>query len=326
MSNNEITTLPIIVIAGPTASGKTGLGIELAKKQKSIIINADSMQVYKSIPILAATPTAEEQKEVPHKLYGIYEADNRGNVVDWLTLCRKEIDAARNSGNIPIIIGGTGMYIDALINGLSPIPETPQEIREEVSKIYEEKGLSYLYEIITSTDAQTAERLSPNDSTRIRRAVEIWFHTKKTLSYWHNIPTKTFYPKEDFLTIYIKPKREELDKRLRIRFDKMIEQGALEEVKQLLTYHLSDSLPAMRALGVQELKKYIENECSLNEAIELGKLHTRQYAKRQSTWFNNRFQADYIYEECFGLDSKKDSNFITELVDNLQKRYKLLAK
>lgn len=246
--------------------------------------------------------------------------------MDWLTLCRQEIDKARNINQTPIIIGGTGMYIDALINGLSPIPETPQAIRNKVENMLQENGLEHLYQIIQETDPETAQKLSPNDSTRIRRAIEIWLDTNKPLSYWHNISPKPFYPVQNFFKIYIKPQRNELDKRARIRFDKMMEMGALEEVKRLLSKQLSDSLPAMRALGVQELKNYIENRQTLEEAIELGKLHTRQYAKRQSTWFNNRFKADSIYEECFGSNSEKDNFFVDELVDKLQKRYKILAK
>ena len=326
MPRLKINTSPIIIIAGPTASGKSGLGLDLAKRLNGVIINADSMQVYKEIPILAATPTPQEQAEIPHKLYGIYEASNRGNVMDWLVLCKQEIDTARQNRQTPIIIGGTGMYLDALINGLSPIPETPEAIRDKVENILQEKGLEHLYQIIQETDPKTAQKLSPNDSTRIRRAVEIWLDTNKPVSYWHNIAPKPFYPAQDFFKIYIKPKRSELDKRARLRFDKMMEMGALEEVKKLLPLHLSDSLPAMRALGVQELKAFLENKCTLEEAIELGKLHTRQYAKRQSTWFNNRFNADAVYPECYGKDLEKDNFFVDELVDKLQKRYKILAK
>ena len=326
MPRLKINTSPIIIIAGPTASGKSGLGLDLAKRLNGVIINADSMQVYKEIPILAATPTPQEQAEIPHKLYGIYEASNRGNVMDWLNLCKQEIDTARQNHQTPIIVGGTGMYLDALINGLSPIPETPEAIRDKVENILQEKGLEHLYQIIQETDPKTAQKLSPNDSTRIRRAVEIWLDTNKPVSYWHNIAPKPFYPAPDFFKIYIKPERSELDKRTRLRFDKMMEMGALEEVKKLLPLHLSDSLPAMRALGVQELKAFLENKCTLEEAIELGKLHTRQYAKRQSTWFNNRFNADAVYPECYGKDLEKDNFFVDELVDKLQKRYKILAK
>lgn len=326
MPRLKINTYPIIIIAGPTASGKSGLGLDLAKRLNGVIINADSMQVYKEIPILAATPTPQEQAEIPHKLYEIYEASNRGNVMDWLVLCKQEIDTARQNRQTPIIIGGTGMYLDALINGLSPIPETPQTIRDKVENMLQEKGLEHLYEIIQKTDPKTAQKLSPNDSTRIRRAVEIWLDTNKPVSYWHNIAPKPFYPAQNFFKIYIKPERSELDKRARLRFDKMMEMGALEEVKKLVPLHLSDSLPAMRALGVQELKNFLENKCTLEEAIELGKLHTRQYAKRQSTWFNNRFNADAVYPECYGKDLEKDNFFVDELVDKLQKRYKILAK
>lgn len=297
-------TSKIIVIAGPTGSGKSGLALTLAQELDGVVINADSMQVYKEIPILAASPSKEDTKLAPHKLYGIYDASVRGNVVDWLSLCKEEISQAQNQHKTPIIVGGTGMYIEALTKGVTPIPETPIDIRNQVDEILKTKGLSFMYEKLQEIDEKTALKLSPNDTTRIRRALEIWYHTGKNLSYWHNIPLINNYTNDDFTKIYINPPRNILDTRCRLRFDIMIKLGALEEVKQLLKQNLSDSLPAMRALGVQELKKYLTNNLSLEEAIELAKLHTRQYAKRQSTWFNNRFDADFCLKDCFSENKK----------------------
>lgn len=295
-------TPKIIIIAGPTASGKSALALSLAEELGGVIINADSMQVYKEIPILAAAPSPQETSRAPHKLYGIYNASYRGNVVEWLNLCKEEIAAAQAENKTPIITGGTGLYIEALTKGVTPIPETPASIRNEVDVLLSRKGLSFLYEKLKETDFETAARLSENDTTRIRRAYEIWLHTGKNLSYWHSVPLINYFTPDSFATVYIKPPREALDFRGRLRFDTMIKKGAIEEVRKLMEQNLSDSLPAMRALGVQELKAYLNGACPLEQAIENAKLHTRQYAKRQSTWFNNRFNADFEYKACYERD------------------------
>lgn len=303
------TSQQIIIVAGPTASGKSNLALTLAKELDGIIINADSMQVYKDIPILSAAPSDEEKALAPHKLYGIYDASVRGNVVDWLNLCKQEISQARAARKTPIVTGGTGLYIEALNKGVTPIPETPKEIRLKIAKILQEKGLSFLYEELKKNDPQTAAKLSPNDTTRITRATEVYLHTKKTLSFWHTVALKTDFSPNEFLNIYINPPRDILDIRARFRFDMMMKNGALEEARCLVARNLSDSLPAMRALGVPELKNFINGKCLLNEAIEQAKLRTRQYAKRQSTWFNNRFSAHLTYAACFN----EDKNFVDDI-------------
>jgi len=303
----------IIIIAGPTASGKSGLAIQLAERLNGVVINADSMQVYKDIPILAAAPTNEDIKRVPHKLYGIYDASVRGNMVEWANRAADEINLARQKKLTPIVVGGTGMYIETLEKGLTPIPETPEEIRSSIRKKEKEIGLEGLYEELKQIDKDTASRLSPNDTTRIRRALEVWYHTKKNMTYWQQVPLKRFFEPAELTKIYINPPREALDIRARIRFDMMMKNGALKEVENLIERNLSDSLPAMRALGVQELKAYITKKCLLNEAIELAKLHTRQYAKRQCTWFNNRFAADFCYKLCYN----EDKNFVDDIEKTL---------
>jgi tRNA dimethylallyltransferase len=300
-------TSKIIVIAGPTASGKSGLALDLALKLNSVIINADSMQVYKDIPILAATPSKEDTSIVPHKLYSIYDASYHGNVVEWLELCKKEIDKCLNNNQIPIIVGGTGLYLESLTKGVTPIPETPTEIRKHCENIISQKGLDYLYEELKKVDPLTASRLSPSDTTRIKRAIEVYTHTKTPLSHWHTLPLRQIYKEELFTKIYLKPNRNDLDENAYKRFDIMINQGAIQEVEHLLEKKLSDNLPCMRALGVQELKSYILGQNSLEDAIKQAKLHTRQYAKRQQTWFNNRFTPNFILNECY-----KNNNFFVE--------------
>ena len=312
------TAKQIIVIAGPAASGKSSLALALAEELNGVVINADSMQVYKDIPILAASPSTEDAARAPHKLYGIYDAAYHGNVVDWLKLCKQEIDAARVQNQTPIVVGGTGMYIESLTKGVTPIPETPAEIRQKVDEMLQTNGLERLYQKLQQTDPETAARLNANDTTRIRRAMEIWLHTGKNLSYWHAVPLKTVFTPEEFILSYIKIERKILDSRARTRFDQMMEQGALEETETLVRRNLPDSLPAMRALGVQELKTYIQGKCPLSEAIENAKLHTRQYAKRQCTWFNNRYKPDI----CFNVGNDSEKKF----VDDIKKEHKKLAK
>lgn len=316
---------PVIVIAGPTASGKSGLALALAEHLNGIIINADSMQIYKHIPILSAMPTPEERAHIPHKLYGIYDENIRGNVVDWLNLCEKEITGAASSRKLPIVTGGTGMYLEALTEGTTPIPETPDEIRKQVNKIYRTEGLTAIEKLVRQYDPETAVRLNPNDTTRLLRAAEIWLHTGKSLSYWHSLPLIRRIPEDSFFRICIKPPRDMLNRRIRKRFDIMMQQGALTEAERLIKRNLSDSLPAMRALGVQELKAFLQKKYTLEEAVELAKIHSRQYAKRQMTWFNNRFSPDITLNHCFNTDETESKNFIDEIVDNLKKRYKILA-
>lgn len=299
-------TNKIIIIAGPTASGKSGFALALAEAINGIIINADSMQVYKDIPILAATPTAQEQNHIEHKLYGIYDASIRGNMVDWFNLAQQEIDQARQNNRTPIVVGGTGMYIEALEKGTTPIPETPAPIRQQIDALYQQLGLTGLYRQLQQIDPEIAVRLSPNDTTRIRRALEVWTHTHKKMSEWQQEPLCRHYDPQEFIRIYINPSRDTLNQRLRTRFDHMISLGAIEEVRALMNRNLDDSLPAMRALGVQELKAYLQHKCSLEEAIEQAKLHTRQYAKRQTTWFNHRYQPDF----CFSADTADNKNFV----------------
>jgi len=301
-----MSVLKIIVIAGPTASGKSGLALELAKELNGVIINADSMQVYRDIPILAAAPSDDDKVVAPHRLYGIYDASIHGNMMDWLILCRQEITAARKDRRIPIVVGGTGLYLETLIKGASPIPETPAEIRKEVAENLKRHGLAFLYEELKKVDESSAARLSANDTTRIRRALEVYYHTHKTMTYWQTQPLRQFYSRDEFVNVYINPRRDELDCRCRMRFDKMVELGAVEEARRLLLRNLPNSLPAMHALGVQEFKAYFEGECLMDEAIEQAKLHTRQYAKRQATWFNNRFDGDLMYKACF----EQDKNFV----------------
>ena len=290
---------PVVVIAGPTASGKSRLALETSKAIDGVVVNADSMQVYKGIPVISACPTAAEKAEVPHVLYEMWDASFNGSVADWLAEAETAIRRIWDDGRIPVVTGGTGLYLDNLINGTSPIPETKGEVREKVAQMLGEEGVNRLHARLAQIDREAAERLSPNDTTRVRRALEVFFDTGKTLSEWHRMPMIRKLPEAVFETVKIMPNASELDERCFRRFDMMVEEGAVEEVRTLMQRKLNPKLPAMRALGVPELGEYVAGRCTLEEAVRLGKLHTRQYAKRQRTWFNHRFEAWITVEACY---------------------------
>lgn len=289
----------VIVVAGPTASGKSGLALDLAAALNGEVVNADSMQVYKDMPIITACPGRKDRAKVPHHLYEIYDPSVNGTVVDWLERAVFKIREIWARGGLPIAVGGTGMYIDNLINGTTPIPEADAAIRREVRLMQQREGTPALHEKLGKADAETAARLSPNDTTRVTRAYEVWMQTGLPLSEWHKKPMVKKIPEARFKVVKICPQTAELDARCYRRFDEMIQAGAEDEVRRLLSRNLPENLPAMKALGVPEIGAYVRGECSLSEAVELGKLHTRQYAKRQRTWFANKLRADLRLNECY---------------------------
>ena len=297
MSENRV-----IIIAGPTASGKSALAVDVAKAIGGVVVNCDSMQVYKNMPILSACPTAEDKTKVEHTLFEIYEPSFNGNVVDWLERAVAEIKNIWRKEKIPVVVGGTGLYIDNLVNGTTPIPETSDKVREEVACLLKEHGSAFVYEKLKSVAPESAEKLNPNDTTRVRRAYEVWLDTGVKLSDWHQKPMIKKLPETEFFIIKICPSADELDERCYTRFDKMINEGAVQEVQRLLELHLPNTLPAMKALGVPELARYLKGECSLEQAVEEAKLHTRQYAKRQRTWFKNKLKADMELNCCYAGD------------------------
>lgn len=289
----------VIVIAGPTASGKSALAIDVARTLNSVVINCDSMQIYKDIPIISAAPSDSEKQKVEHRLYEIYDCSKRGNVVEWLDLCVKEINRIWQENKIPVVVGGTGMYIDALINGVTPIPEVPADIRVEVQQRLERCGLEFLYDFLRQNDAPIAQKLNPNDKTRIVRATEILLYTGKKVSEWYKVPMIKKLPQAEFLVVKIVPDISVIEQRCRERLDKMVASGALKEIEYLAQRQIPESLPAMKALGVPELMRFVKGKCSLEEALSEAKLHTRQYAKRQRTWLRNKLPADIMFEEVY---------------------------
>jgi len=308
---------PIIVIAGPTASGKSQLAIDLALAMNGVILNADSMQIYQGTPILSATPNIKDKQKVEHRLYELFPNNFRSSVVDWLNKIVPEIRSLWGANKIPIVVGGTGLYIDNLINGTTPVPETSKEAHKETMRLLSEYGVQNLYKKLQEVDSLTASRLSENDTTRIRRAYEVWLDTKIPLSVWHKKEMLKKLPEAHFFVIKIIPDKTELDERCYLRFDKMIEQGALSEVEKLAKQNLDETLPAMKALGVPEILSYLKGETSLDEAVALAKLHTRQYAKRQLTWFRHKLKADFEIKKCYQTDDNLIKNIIFNVKNEL---------
>lgn len=290
---------PVLIIAGPTASGKSALAVAAARALNGVILNCDSMQIYRDIPIIAATPSPEEKAMAEHRLFELYDCTKRGNVVEWLDLCVAEIRKLWVENRLPIVVGGTGMYIDALINGVTPIPEVNPEIRRNLQQRLHNEGLLKLYIELKQKDIEIANKLNSNDKTRIVRALEIIATTGKKVSEWYQMPLLKKIPEADFTVVKIVPEINVIEERCRIRLDKMVQEGALEEIAELLKRGVDETLPAMKALGVPELSLAVKGEMLLSEALELAKLHTRQYAKRQRTWLKNKLSADIVFNDVY---------------------------
>lgn len=305
----------VIVIAGPTASGKSGLAVDVAVAMDGVVINADSMQVYKNTPILSACPSDEDKAKVPHVLYEILDASKNSSVTEWLDLCVAEIKKAWKKKKTPVVVGGTGLYIDNLINGTTPIPETSLAAKEKVSKLLG-KGLEFAYAELLKVDEITAKRLSPNDTTRIRRGLEVFYDTKVPLSEWHKKPMVKKIPEAKFLLVKILPPKAELDLRIDKRLESMISSGALDEVEKLKAKNLDKNLPAMKALGVPEFMDLIDGKVLVNEAVYLAQVHTHQYAKRQITWFKNKLKADVVIDKCY---TRANKNVLKKIISVAQR-------
>ena len=277
----------IYVIAGPTATGKSDFSIKLAKKINGVIINSDSMQVYKNLQILTARPTTSDTKNIPHYMYGYINGNERYNVNKW---CNDAVDIIHQTfrDNLkPILVGGTGLYIDTLINGLIDIPNIPENIKYESEKILKEFGKEFLISQIKNFDPNSLKEVNVNDTVRIRRIWEVYESTGKTLSDWRLSKNKKFIENFNYKIFLFLPNRKKNYENVNSRFVKMINEGAVDEVKELLTLKLNSSLPIMRAHGVPEIKKYLNNEINLEECISKGQQVTRHYVKRQHTWWNS---------------------------------------
>ncbi|QWG15699.1 tRNA (adenosine(37)-N6)-dimethylallyltransferase MiaA [Bradyrhizobium sediminis] len=277
-----------MLIAGPTASGKSALALELAQKTGGVVINADSMQVYRDLRILTARPTPEEEAQVPHRLYGHVDAAVNFSAGAWVADAAKVLAELRAQNRLPIFVGGTGLYFKALTSGLSAVPPIPAEIRDSVRARLERDGVEALHAELARHDPASAERLKPRDRTRIARALEVVEATSRSLTDWHRDSLPPLLPPGQFRALFLAPDRDQLYARIDARFDAMLKSGALEEVAALAARHLDPLLPAMKAHGVPALIRHLAGEISLEEAAVIGRADTRHYAKRQFTWFRHQ--------------------------------------
>ena len=273
----------IILIYGPTASGKSKFAIKLAKKINGEIINADSMQIYKELNILSARPLKKDLQNINHHLYGVRSVKKSFSTGDWLKLVNKKILYLRKRKKTPILVGGTGLYFKALTNGLVDIPKIPKKYREKVRSLYKKIGPKKFFLKLISIDPLTKNKINPSDSQRSIRAYEIKSFTKKSIFEWFE-KTKSNYDEGDFYKIYIDYPRNELLKKIEIRAREMIKNGAVREVKKFSKLKIMSNKTANKAIGIAEIKAYLGKKIDIYEVIEKISIKTRQYAKRQVTW------------------------------------------
>jgi len=277
-----------ILIAGPTASGKSALALELAVALGGTIINADSMQVYRDLRIITARPTPAEKSRAPHRLYGHVDAAENYSTGRWCAEAAAALAAAKQESRPAILVGGTGLYFNALTRGLAAVPPIPAEIRNDVRARLANEGVASLHAELRVRDPAGAARLMPGDRARVTRALEVVLATGRPLSDWHEDNKPASVNLARAAKVFLMPDREELFRRIDARFDAMIAAGALEEVRALAARKLDPNLPAMKAHGVPWLIRHLNGEITLADAAEHAKLETRQYTKRQTTWFRNQ--------------------------------------
>ena len=273
----------IILISGPTASGKSNFSIKLAKKINGEIINADSMQVYKELKILSARPNTKDYQKIKHHLYGFHSVKNNFSTGDWLKIAIKKIKEVRKRNKTPIFVGGTGLYFKALTDGLVSIPNIPIRFRNKIRTLHKNLGQKKFYQKLIKLDPYSKENINPTDTQRSIRAYEVKQFTKKSLHDWFE-NTKSYFDKDDFFKIYIDYPREELIQRISKRAEQMIELGAVNEVKRFIKLKVRKDNSVNKAIGVHEIKEYLEKRKDMPDVIEKISIKTRQYAKRQSTW------------------------------------------
>ena len=281
---------PLLIIAGPTAGGKTRLALDAAERFGGTIINSDSIQIYSELRVVTARPSAAEEARAPHKLYGTLPAEERCSAGRWREMAIREIEAVWQAKRLPIIVGGTGLYIKSLLSGLSDIPSVSEDIRGAARSEYDAIGAAAFHARLAGVDPEAAARLHQADTQRLLRAYAVYLATGKSLSDWHREAPTTEPLSADVQTVLLTPPRGELYARCNDRFDTMMANGALDEVAALMARGLDPSLPAMKALGVPELAAHLTGGMTREVAVENAKQATRNFAKRQMTWFRNQFE------------------------------------
>jgi tRNA dimethylallyltransferase len=300
---------PVLVIGGPTATGKSALAVALAEQLGGEVINADSMQVYRDLPILTAQPDEATRARAPHRLYGVLDLDEGCSAGRWRAMAIEAITAAHAAGRVPIVVGGTGLYLRALMGGLADIPDTPPEVRARMAARLDEIGAPAFHAELALRDPIMAARLRPTDRQRLIRAAEVLETTGRSLADWQG-ETQTPQAGElalSFRRVLVDPPREVLYAACDARFLAMVEQGALAEARRLAERQLDPMLPGMKALGLPALFSHLRGEVALDAAVSQAQSATRHYAKRQVTWFRRQFIADYSIREKFSEQTLEKS-------------------
>jgi len=307
---SEASVRDIVIVAGPTASGKSALALALAEEFAGTIINADSQQVYRDLAVLSARPSAAEMERVPHRLYGIIDAAENCSAGRWRALALAEIDAARAGGRVPILTGGTGLYLEALLNGLAELPPIPAAARAEAKALYTRLGGVAFRERLAALDPAGAAKIAANDAQRLTRAYEVVRATGKPLTAWQaeQAPNRSLRA----AAVVLLPEREGLYRACDARVLAMIERGAEEEARALLARGLAPHLPAMKAVGLRELGAAESGRLTREEAIAAMQQATRQYAKRQYTWFRNRLQQSEILRKM-AIEKQFSESLLSEI-------------
>jgi tRNA dimethylallyltransferase len=283
-----VTRPTAILLAGPTTSGKSALALRLAEALGGVVINADSMQVYRDLRVITARPTPEEEARVPHRLYGHVDAGENYSVGRWCVDAAAALAEAERAELMPILVGGTGLYFKALTRGLAAVPPIPADVRAAVRARLKGEGIASLYAELQRRDPATAERLMPGDRARVTRALEVVLATGRSLTDWHREGMPPSIDAQRAVKLFLAVERAELYRRIDVRFDAMLAAGAIEEVRTLAARRLNPSLPAMKAHGVPWLIRHLSGEITLAEAAEGGKRDTRRYTKRQGTWYRHQ--------------------------------------
>jgi tRNA dimethylallyltransferase len=304
---------PVLVVAGPTASGKSALAVAIAEAFGGTVINADSMQIYRELPVLTAQPVAADRARAPHVLYGVLPAAERGTAGRWREMALREIAAARDAGRFPVVTGGTGLYLKALMEGLAPVPDVPAAVRDETAALHATLGPERFHAALAERDPELAARLAPGDTQRVRRAYEVVAATGRSLA---SFQAETAAEVGAFVPLLLMPPRDALNAGCDARCAAMVAAGALDEVRALLAQDLPPDLPAMKALGVRDLARHLRGELDLDTAVALFRRATRQYAKRQYTWFRHQLPGAQVWDAQFSESLKAEIfSFIRKSVD-----------
>lgn len=277
-----------VLIAGPTASGKSALALEFARRTGGMVINADSMQVYSVLSVITARPTSSDMAMAPHRLYGHVSPSQAYSTGKWMRDVAGLVASGELVGRVPIFVGGTGLYFRALTEGLSPMPEVPAELRQHWRERLENEGSQALHGVLAARDKNAAGSIRPGDSQRILRALEVLEASGRPLGEWHAERSQPLVDMASALMVILEPERGLLAQRIENRFDRMVEEGALEEARVLAEMRITPAMPAMKAIGVRELIGVLEGRSRLDEAMTRAKTATRRYAKRQMTWFRHQ--------------------------------------